>query len=94
MRDKVDELIERQCSYPDATQASVWAALNRQAEIWERSARSNKWSREERKSLRHLVDRAGRILHFFHHGYLGGNFTSDDDRLVTLIKALPPKTQR
>jgi hypothetical protein len=94
MPDEVGELVERECSYPDATQASVWAALDQAADRWEKSAKSDKRSREERTSLRRLVDRAGRILYFFHHGYLGGNFTPDDERLVTLLKALRPDAQR
>jgi hypothetical protein len=91
MPDALDEFFEKQCSHPGATRASVWRALDGQAAHWEKSANSSKLSRDERKFLRHHVDRAGRILHFFHHGYLGGDFTPDDERLVTILKALPSK---
>ena len=90
MRDKLDELIERNIAYPGATQVRVWAARDGQYGLWEGSLRSGKRSRDEISCLSDLVDRAGRILHYFHHGYLGGNFTADDEALLTRIKALPP----
>lgn len=84
--DELTEFVEKEIARPGATKRSVREALDRQAKLWERQARSRGGSRAEK---RELVERAGRILHYFFHGYVGGDATTDDRRLVALIDNLP-----
>ena len=88
MPDKIDALVEREAGYPSATQESVREAVEKFADRL-RPVGDN----------RDLVDKAGRILQWFHTGQIGwspgkahSQMTHDADRrLVDLIKGLPPK---
>jgi hypothetical protein len=84
------KFLEKIIARPGATKKSVWKELDGQANRWERAAKSKGLSRAESHELWQLVGRAGSILHFFHHGYPGQSATPEDERLVDLIRALPP----
>jgi hypothetical protein len=83
------KFIEKKVAETGATKKSVWKALDEQAELWERRSNSKGVSPIERRELVQMVHRAGNILHYFHHGYEGDSATSEDRRLVDLIKVLP-----
>jgi hypothetical protein len=83
------KFIQKKVAETGATKESVWKALDEQAELWQRRSNSKGVSPIERRELVQKVNRAGSILHYFHHGYEGDGATSEDRRLVDLIKVLP-----
>jgi hypothetical protein len=87
--DKFAEFLEKEIAIPGATRKSVWKALDHKAAIWDRQRQAA--SGDARRELIGFLGQAGRILHFFHHGYSGGIPTACDTRLVQLIEQLPPE---
>ena len=86
MRDAIDELVERGVKLPGATRESVFIALVQlDAQLSRRRTRTQ--AEKQRKTT--LRDRAGRILLYFRHGFVGGTAPPEDMRLIGLIEALP-----
>jgi hypothetical protein len=77
------KFIEKKVAETGATKKSVWKALDEQAVLWQRRSNSKGVSPIERRGLVQMVHRAGSI------GYEGDSATSEDRRLVDLIKVLP-----
>jgi hypothetical protein len=86
MRDEIDDLVEREAKLPEATRESVVIALFQlDAQLSRRRTRTQ--AEKQRKTT--LRDRAGRILLYFRHGFVGGKASPEDMRLIGLIEALP-----
>lgn len=86
MRDEIDELVEREIKSPRATRESVFIALV-QLDVQLSRRRTRTQAEKQRKT--NFRDRAGRILLYFRHGFIGGKASPDDMRLIDLVEALP-----
>jgi hypothetical protein len=85
MRDEIDELVEREVRSPGATRESVFIAL---VQLDAQLSRRRSRTQAEKQRKTHLRDRAGRILLYFRHGFIGGKASPDDIRLMNLIEAV------
>jgi hypothetical protein len=86
MRDAIDELVERELKLPGATRESVFIAL---VQLDAQLSRRRTKTLAEKQTKTKLRDRAGRILLYFRHGFVGGKASPEDTRLIGLIEALP-----
>jgi hypothetical protein len=89
MRDEIDELVEREVRATGATRESVFIAL---VQFDAQLSRSRTRTLAEKQRKTNLRSRAGRILLYFRHGFIGGKAPAEDMRLIGLIEA-PPRSE-
>jgi hypothetical protein len=85
MRDEIEETVER-LTARGASREEIRDALLGLDRRWTGKRRRRS---EERQERTRMLGRLGQLLHYFHHGYPGGDPTANDLRLVELIKKAP-----